>query len=294
MKYSSSIIFVMIIFTSINCSTFFYRWTNDTVYVGKERNDKRSIVVFKDFYKDVPLEKDGKTFGTVRLSQTDVAMYSDAIKQYNLEKQQNALKAKLMIETNANAKLKIGDDLKNINALIEEQSKNTKLKKQTLLKQILSFGYNVYLDNGKSAPLICIEPIGPALTMNKTDISNDKRNLLTIDKLGSSDKGDKVEIVNTQSLGQIYTVSDVMQYAHANMFNLCLMYGNRIIEKDKYEDLLEDLNDSVTKMLGKITDNPEDETDDPVEKQEKQVAKQKKKLQKMQERLKKLKGKANK
>lgn len=125
-------------------------------------------------------------------------------------------------------------------------------KLHDFLKKNIGFKITAY----KGAPLICIEPIGPAYSLNNSKLSADKKNSLSLPNVASLDKTQTITVSNDQSMAQIYTVSDIMQYAHASMFNLCLMYGNRILTKSEYEAKLKEQNSIILELMKQITKQP--------------------------------------
>ncbi|MBP6740618.1 MAG: hypothetical protein KA146_11540 [Leptospiraceae bacterium] len=199
-----------------------------SIYVNTERNDERAIVIFKDFYKDVTINN--KKTGTV------LGWFGTKTK-FRLLNDLNGVSHQTLIDTKLDSKKVDGHSLKTISEL------------NLFLIQNPDFE----LSSEESSPLICIEPIGPAYSLNNSKLTGDKRNLLSLPNIGSVDKGYSVTFSNDQALAQIYTVSDVMQYAHSSMFNLCLMYGNRVLPQDKYEESYQKLRTSIESLIEKVT-----------------------------------------
>lgn len=70
-------------------------------------------------------------------------------------------------------------------------------------------------------PVVCLEPIGPAAK---------ERTLIMSGSSGDA----KASIDYHDKIVTLYTVTEVMQFGHLTMFNLCQMYGNGVINKEQY------------------------------------------------------------
>jgi hypothetical protein len=66
---------------------------------------------------------------------------------------------------------------------------------------------------------------------------------------------------NDQAIAQIYSVSEIMQYAHSSLFNLCLMYGNRVLTQGKYETQHRELKNTIECLIERVTKKTEDKTE---------------------------------
>ena len=102
------------------------------------------------------------------------------------------------------------------------------------------------------APLVCIEPVGPAFVANNTSLSAEKKNLFSGNDL-IIDKGTVLTLKNEQKLAQIYTVSEIMQFAHSSLHNLCIMYGNRVINQKEYDKKYESFTRDIKTLLSEVT-----------------------------------------
>lgn len=259
-----------------NCQTMYFL-ANKSIYVNTERNDERAIVIFKDFYKDItiidtkkgiPLFREKRI---IRILNDSNALYSNNF-QNLLNEREKLTTENSEIENKTNkSKEEKAKEIKNKEEIvkIERKIENYKInyiKTNSELNSYLNSNLSSKEKNDssfeikdeESAPMICIEPIGPAYTMNNSKLSGDKKNILSLPNIGTLDKGYNVTFSNDQAMSQIYTVSDVMQYAHASMFNLCLMYGNQVLTQDKYEESYKNLKVSIESLIETVMKRTED------------------------------------
>lgn len=203
-----------------NCKTLHF-FTNEHLYETTERNDERTIVEFKDFYSDVVISK--KDDKSIKLRFRFVNDYKSLVDT-------NSTSLNNDIKTDKNKDLNPINTFKDLSEFLE---KNNQF-------EIVSM---------KQSPLICIEPVGPAYTMNNLKLSIENKDTINIPNVGGTEKLQKVNLDYYQSLAKIYNVSDIMQYGHASLHNLCIMYGNRVINSKDYKDILSTINNNISNMI---------------------------------------------
>jgi len=100
---------------------------------------------------------------------------------------------------------------------------------------------------GTSKQYGCIEAVGPAAMQ-------DNRSLSLATTFPQAPVGKvEIEYKNQETLAQIYTVSDILQFGHVALFRLCEARGNNVINNDKYETYFVDTLDRLTIMLATQT-----------------------------------------
>jgi hypothetical protein len=238
-----------------------YFLANKSIYVNTERNDERAIVIFKDFYKDITLYNKEK--GIIFRDNRTVRITNDSNGQNNfqnlLNERERLKKESMEAEESKVRKIK-EEQLAKIIMQIEKYSIDD-IKNIFELNSFLKEKKEFVFSNEESAPLICIEPIGPAYSLNNSKLTGDKRNLLSLPNIASADKGYSVTFSNDQAIAQIYSVSEIMQYAHSSLFNLCLMYGNRVLTQGKYETQHRELKNTIECLIERVTKKTEDKTE---------------------------------
>jgi len=94
-------------------------------------------------------------------------------------------------------------------------------------------------DNGL-IPHLCLEYASPAEKLQATKAS-----------LGVpiGEKNVEVSYESSESLATIYTVSEIMQFGHAALYRLCEAYGNKAVDKDKFNELFDSALKSVNGLI---------------------------------------------
>lgn len=89
-------------------------------------------------------------------------------------------------------------------------------------------------------PHICLEYASPAEKLHDREASL---------SIPIGEKSAEAKYANAESLAQIYSVSEIMQFGHAALYRLCEASGNQVLDRDEYRALFGDTLQAVNGLI---------------------------------------------